>query len=51
MRKIHDDTHHYQGSWRDGGCCRIEIYEPEAGEADRRPVIVAAERDDNAGPL
>ncbi len=50
MQKTHDDTHHYRGIWRDGGRCRIEIYTPEAGEAERRPVIVATELDDNAGP-
>jgi len=50
VRKTRDHTYHYRGSWRDGGRCRIEIYAPEAGEAARRPVIVAAERDDNTGP-
>jgi hypothetical protein len=49
MRKTHDHTHRYRDSWRDGGRCRIAIYAPEAGEADQRPVIVAAERDENAG--
>ncbi len=49
MRKTHDYTYEYRGIWRDGGRCRIEIYAPEAGEAGCRPVIVATERDDNAG--
>jgi len=49
MKKTHDDIHHYRGLWRDGGRCRIEVYAPEAGDADRHPVIVASERDDNAG--
>ncbi len=50
MRKTHDDTHHFRGIWRDGGQCRIAIYKPERGEADRRPVIVATELDENDGP-
>lgn len=50
MRKTHDYTHEYRGTWRDGGRCHIEIYETEAGEAVRRPVIVATERDENDGP-
>ncbi len=49
MRKTHDYTYHYRGVWRDGGCCRIAVYAPEAWEADRRPVIVATELDDNEG--
>ncbi len=49
MRKTHDYTHHYQGIWRDGGRCRIEIYVPEAGEAERHPVVVAIELDGNEG--
>lgn len=49
MKKTHDDTHHYRGSWRDGGCCRIAIYLPEGGETDRRPVIVASKLEENAG--
>ncbi len=49
MRKTHDDIHHYRGLWRDGGRCRIEVDAPEAGKEGRCPVIVAAERDDNAG--
>ncbi len=49
MRQTHDDTHHYWGRWHDGGRCRIAVYVPEAGEADRRPVIVATAPDDNAG--
>ncbi len=49
MRKTHDYTYHYRGIWRDGGRCRIEIYVPEAGEAERRPVIVASELDENDG--
>jgi len=50
MKKTHDYTHHYRGTWRDDGRCRIEIYQPEAGEAGCHPVIVATERDENDGP-
>ena len=49
MRKTHDYTHHYRGSWRDGGRCRSALYAPEVGEMDRHPVIAAAERDENDG--
>ncbi len=49
MRKTHDYIYAYRGVWRDGGRCRIAVYAPEAGEAGRRPVIVAAELADNAG--
>lgn len=49
MKKTDDYTHHYRGIWRDGCCCRIAVYAPEAGELGRRPVVVAAELDDNEG--
>ncbi len=49
MKKTYDYTHRYRGLWHGGGRCRIAACAPAAGEADRRPVIVATERDDNAG--
>ncbi len=49
MWKTHDDTRRYRGIRRDGGCCRIAVYIPEADEAERRPVIVASGRDENDG--
>ncbi len=48
MKKTYDYTHRYRGIWH-GGWCRIAVYEPDVGEEGRCPVIVAAERDDNAG--
>jgi len=49
MRKTHDYTHRYRGIWHGDGRCRIAVYAPEAGEAERRPVIVASELDENEG--
>lgn len=49
MRQTHDDTRRYRGTWRDGDRRRIAVYVPEAGEAERLPVIVAAELDENEG--
>jgi len=48
-REILGNFHHYRRIWRGGGRCHIAVYAPEAGEEGRCPVIVAAERDDNAG--
>ncbi len=49
MKKTYDSTHHYRGIWHGGGRCRIEVYTPEAGEAERHPVIVASGLDENEG--
>ena len=46
MRKTHDYTHEYRGIWRDGGRCRIEVYELGPGEPGR-PAIVCSELADN----
>lgn len=47
MRKTHDYLHRYRGIWRDGGICRIEVYEPAPGEGTDRPVIVCSELEEN----
>ena len=47
MKRTHHYTHRYRGIWRDGARCRIEVYQPEPGDAARRPVIVCTELADN----
>jgi hypothetical protein len=43
IRKTHDYIHHYHGSWRPGGICRIEIFQEEGCA----PVIICTEFPEN----
>ena len=39
----------YRGIWRPGATCGIAVFVPEAGDQDRRPLILCTELSDNPG--
>jgi hypothetical protein len=43
LRKTHDYIYHYDGCWRPGGICRIEIFQQEGCT----PVIICSELPQN----